>query len=666
VATKIVSFAEGTTQSRSQVVNIPNLKAITSITVNTGTVTHSISGDNVTVNVNGGNPTRQEYNPSGYTDTKTVNANGYFEEPATGCDSTIFYSVDGYTGTLSLTSCFFNSAPTVEDPDYYKGYYSGSVSKWIDTSSFTNYYAYTVTIEYTEYEVPNAPTVISPNGGESLTGLKPISWNKSIDNDTAQNLLSYYVQLSLNNGQSWREIIAITATNTDVISLNYDFSKETETNVAKIRIRAYDGARYGPWDESDGVFAIKHNIAPSTPTNLAPGGSTIDRSIVQRLSWKHNDAEQQSKAVVEWKLQNAVNWNTINVDSLNQYVDMSSGLFPAGEIVWRVKTYDQGGLESPYSDIAIFTAANPTNAPTITAPSTAVPVARPVIQWSSVGQTVYHLQILDSLSNVVWNTGEVDSTNKAVTNGVDLLNGASYKIKVRVKDSGGIFSEFAIKDISVSYTPPPKPGLTVTAGEGCLILDTSNPLPTGTQPNLVGNDVYKKVNDEWVLVAKNVQYQYRDYAVANESIYEYKLKANGDNGTSSESEVSAGSTSFKGVWLHQITDAEGTYYQFKFDGKGRSSNWEVENARLQFAGRKYPVIVSGETEFDSVSFALNLVTPEEQLALERIVKSRDIICYRDGRGRLLFGVFTRYPVNDEKYGQSVQLEIMRIDYQEGE
>lgn len=86
--------------------------------------------------------------------------------------------------------------------------------------------------------------------------------------------LQYQIQLSPDNGQTWKDIVALTAAG--VTSYTYDFTNEPETSLAKIRIRAYDGTSYGPWDESNGVFTIVHKTQIGTfKINTSTGILTI-------------------------------------------------------------------------------------------------------------------------------------------------------------------------------------------------------------------------------------------------------------------------------------------------------------------------------------------------------------------------------------------------------
>ncbi|TYR75587.1 hypothetical protein FZC79_10495 [Rossellomorea vietnamensis] len=596
------------------------------------------------------------------------------------------YNVSGALKTIYPTSGTFSSDSVYETVSggttLFRSYFQGSTLYTYQRSSYLSRYvrgSYIGTVKAEEDEYPadgrhtdgywytrtiiaDAPTLTTPNGGEAISSEYLIAWTAPTTG------LQFQIDLSTDGGSSWETIVSETEIDADTYS--YNFSNESESSVAKIRIRGKNGSSYTDYDMSDGVFTIQHNLPPNKPTNLSPSGTAVDRTIVQRLSWKHNDPninDTQSRADIQWRKQGNSTWNTATVRSNKEYYDFSSNVFPEGQIEWRVKTSDQVGIESPYSDIRVFTAAEATDAPTISSPGTTISVSRPNIQWSSTEQTAYQIVIDNTLGDTLWNTGTISTTwIRARTIGIDLVNGGQYVIKLRTKNNAGLWSEYAILNATVSYTPPPNPIINVDSATGHLVISNNNPTPNDTQPEVTRNDLYKHIDGEWVLISEDVSFIYRDYAVANGETYKYKIRAIGENGTFSDSEISEGSTTFRGVWLHDITSPEATVYNFRFDGGGRSSQWEVESAVMRFKGRRSPVVETGEMQDDIVSFSLTLLDTAQREALERLVYSRNILCYRDGRGRLVFGVITRLPLADEIWGgQTTSLEIMRIDYKEG-
>lgn len=514
---------------------------------------------------------------------------------------------------------------------------------------------------YIRTGIENAPIITSPNGGETVNEGFTITFS---DNKPKTDI-RYQIQLSLNNGGTWKDIVALTAVG--VASYQYNFKDEPSTSTAKVRVRAYDGQNYGAWDESNGVFTIQHNVAPTIPMNLAPSGTIIDRTKTNRLTWKHNDEDAQSRAVIEWRLQGTTTWNTITSNGAEQGYYINANGFPLGQIEWRVRTYDQQNLVSPYSNIAVFSSAEPASAPVIMLPISPVNISRPIVEWSGVAQASYQIVIEDGLGVVVWDTGEVVSGNKAVTVGVDLLNGGTYKIKVRLKDSSGLFSTFVEKTVVISYTPPPKPNVTTFTNQSGIQFSIENPAPSGTQPEITENEIHKLIDGNWVRIAPNVLSTYTDYAVASKEVVQYRVRALGENGTFSESDViNAVAPKLSGVYLHDVQDAETTIHHYKFDGQnGKSESLQREHAYRQFAGRKRPVIEYGAYANYQRQVTLNLV--RDDIGRERLfqfVNDGSVLLYRDGRGRKFYTTLPTVAINDIWYGNDVPLTLIEIDYRE--
>ncbi|MFC4768746.1 hypothetical protein [Effusibacillus consociatus] len=486
--------------------------------------------------------------------------------------------------------------------------------------------------------------------------------------------LQYQIQYSGDNGATWSDIVALTAAG--ATSYTYDFTSKPQTSTALIRIRAYDGSAYGAWDQSNGVFSIIHNTAPTAPTNLAPAnGTPVDRALVQRLSWQHNDPnapDPQSKFDLQWRLQAtpANPWNTVTQVTTNQYWDAPANTFPRGTIEWQVRTYDQAGLSGPYSAQQTFFAGDKPANPTITDPANngTVAIARPTVQWSSSGQTNYQLQIKQG-STVVWDSGYVVSTNKAVTVGTDLSNNTTYTANLRIKNADGLWSDYVTNTFTVSFTPPATPTITATAQTGYIAIAITNPTPTGAQPTVSGNDVYRrKVGDTaWTRIKTGVANNgtYNDYAVASGVTYEYYVRAQGSNTTYTDSTTASSSITLTGVWLHDVADPVGTLYNFQWDGDGRSSTWKPEGGLMKYDGRDLPVAEFGTMTEQSATVQLDLRKEDSDYAkLQTLIFGLGTLCYRDGNGRKIFGVVFELPENDQMWGRKTTIRVDAIDHEE--
>lgn len=120
-----VTIGEGAkdVSSLSKLVNIPNLKSVVKVKVNTGIVTHSINGDNVTLNASGGTPSRSINNPTKY--SKTVSN-----------------SLTSTTNSFALTNPYndgeYSSSGLAKNGN--SVYYGGSKSVSVDYISYSSRY----------------------------------------------------------------------------------------------------------------------------------------------------------------------------------------------------------------------------------------------------------------------------------------------------------------------------------------------------------------------------------------------------------------------------------------------------------------------------------------------------------------------------------------------
>lgn len=551
---------------------------------------------------------------------------------------------------------------------YVKGTYLTTVQAENGTYPFNGLhldgYWYTRSSEVNE--PPTKPVLLTPNGGEIITAPFLITWHPSTDINS-NTAITYQVELTVNNGRDWTRI-----GNVQTTELLFDFAGQPDTSTAKIRVRAYDGSLTSDWDESDEVFSISYNYPPNPPYDLKPTtGDIVDSEKTVRFQWVHSDpngSDPQSKFDIVWRLAGESVWNYISETTPRQYQDVPSFTLPVGEIEWQVRTYDQAGLVSEWSPIYVFTSGSkpetaawifPTHGQKIT-------VAKPVFQWSSNVQTAYRVILYDANDFILWDTGEVEGTTKAVTSGVTLEDGGIYSVSVLIRNPENFWSEESKVSFTTSYSPPPKPTLNVYPGDATVVVEIDNPVSTGLEPQTVSNEVYKLIENEWVRIAKDIPISgiFVDYAARSNVAEQYRVKAVGDNEGIQYSDIKNATMSFSGVYIHDTTDAELTVRQFKYDGSGRSSKWSSDYSMMKFKGRKMPVVEQSENEERVIEISLMIKDAEDLFALESLARSYNTLCYRDGRGRLLFGFIPGLSVNDErgKY-YSVNFNFIGIDYQ---
>lgn len=318
--------------------------------------------------------------------------------------------------------------------------------------------------------IPTAPVVTSPNGGEKFDGAHLITWTAATDGDTPQANLQYHVQYSGDNGSTWSDIVALTAPGaTDYL---YDFSAKAWTTGAKVRVRAWDGTSFGPWDESNAAFIVEHPVAPYAPALAAV--ETFDATSAQAMGWTFADVNPgDSQSAFQQRIyrvsDNALIHDTGKVASSAGNVVVPAGTLANGVNYQReVRTWDSTNLDGPYSARQAFsTSAKPTAAVTDPALDGAVvATASHLVKWSisdpeGQGQSAYKVRLLRNGASVL-DTGKVMSTSARSYLVPDLANLAEYTVEVTVWDGSGVRSLPATRTFSVAYPVPPAPTITVS------------------------------------------------------------------------------------------------------------------------------------------------------------------------------------------------------------
>lgn len=553
-------------------------------------------------------------------------------------------------------------------PSYYsRGTYIGPVIA--EDGTYPNNARHTDGFWYERTLLAENPTLISPNGGEVIDQNHTITWTNP------RSGLRTQVELTRDNGQTWTTLLS--RSSVDATSFTFNFVNTPESSLSKIRITSWDGDLAIGADDSNGVFTIRHNQAPFKPTLLDPVNRTIDFDTPYRFRWQHNDDGAQASAQVQYREYDTVNgyissWMTKDISGSEQETNImyDPGVGPGQRVrmEWRVRTVDQFGLISPWSDVGVYYIGSQPNAPVITSPEPIVNDARPIISWTFPSQVAYKLRIRDALGDLAFDSGTVNSTIRTVTSPIDFVNGAEYTIEIEAVDNIGLWSDIATLEVLVSYTPPKVPVTESFVLDGGVRLSWINPAPDEGEPEVVRNEVYKLINDEWLRIAFGEFRSFTDYDVASEEALIYKVRALGENGTFSDSpNIQQTAARITGMYLYDVLDPAGTIHHFKnVDAYTRAEEAETEHDFRHYAGRERPVLVYGEFEDMIVNADLYLISDEIGASkLRSYRKNRSVLQYRDGYGRKFYTSIPQLRLLEVTYGHKTELTFREIDYEGG-
>lgn len=187
------------------------------------------------------------------------------------------------------------------------------------------------------------------------------------------------------------------------------------------------------------------------------------------------------------------------------------------------------------------------------------------------------------------------------------------------------------------------------------------------------NQVYRRLagtQDSWRQIAElEVNGTFYDYNVASKVAYEYMV-AGITTPTFALSDPKTKAVDFKGLWLADPDDVEGTLHQWPY-GRARSSKQvTIASGAHHYAGRELPVIDYGLSREDVLTVEAEIPRGDnwewrtEVDKLEEFAALRRPVTLRDNRGRVLHGAITNFSTKDELWGTKASFSFTRLDKSE--
>ena len=219
------------------------------------------------------------------------------------------------------------------------------------------------------------------------------------------------------------------------------------------------------------------------------------------------------------------------VSTAQQHTVPASTLANAVAYQWRVKTWDVADAAGAFSSFQDFTTSGGGNV-TITSPATDNPggqiTSDYTIIWSVSGttQASYRIQaIRTSDGATLSDTGFVTSTaTSAVVQ--NLPTDTESRVQVTVRNAALAVSNPGTRLITPVYSSPEVPLLNLTQGDTYVQADVTNPPPTGDNPEVTVNHLFRRVvgGETWDFIGDMENGgSLRDYTAGAGVAYEYRV-----------------------------------------------------------------------------------------------------------------------------------------------
>ncbi len=388
---------------------------------------------------------------------------------------------------------------------------------------------------------------------------------------------------------------------------------------------------------------------PLKPTANEPNDVYINLDQDITLSWGYR-AEfggEQKAYKVEWRQQGASSWEEIEETTANNFCVVPADTFPAGNIEWRVYTYNEYDEESPVSDTLKFYAIGQPAAPSVYVEQSATPL----ITWDAAEQQLWQAQVLNG-DTVIYDTGEQPATvwQHRVD---DYLDDGDYNARVRARNAYGFWSEWGESGFIVSTAKPTKPTLTVAANnEYSITVSADYDTPTCL--------LYRRpIGGEYKLIGE-VDGAYSDYHVASKTRYEYMARAVNEDYSFADSQPKTGSVALPCSVISYGNTVLPLRNRLE-SGWGRDYNLANVQVISHYVGRSFPVV---ETEgFKSQSLSLNyFLTKDEMDTMQELIDA-PVILYRNDMGDMFTGTIGNVSYSEQlrsRRGYNATFDIQRV------
>lgn len=410
---------------------------------------------------------------------------------------------------------------------------------------------------------------------------------------------------------------------------------------------------------------VYEDVPPDKPTLIDPVSVYRDIKSVIRFRWQYNSrvGGVQKKYNLQWSDNNGLTWTTISKTTANTYYDMPANTLLSGNIIWRVRTYNEYDEVSEYSDTAAFFAMGAPLDPSIFITKTNS--AKPTIKWTADSQQVYQIQVLQN-SNVVYDTGNVASLLMFEHTVKQFLADGSYIARVRTKNEYDLWSSWVQTSFVITTAKPSKADFGVyNTKHGLLIMLTAIPA------NIAYMLIYRaeRSNDNYTCIAKlgPTEQQYEDLSVRNRQEYKYFIRAVTSTETYSDSDIKLGEPEFRYSLIAPVSDLTDVI-ELRYTKTvlpDRKQDMDLYGEQRHYSGRKYPVTEFREFISNILTVATRFRSFDEFNRLIQLIDKKETVLFRDRIGRKIYGSVLSFQAQENNFEAiDVSFALNEVDYDE--
>ena len=401
-------------------------------------------------------------------------------------------------------------------------------------------------------------------------------------------------------------------------------------------------------DPDDGWFTLNlaDMDATSTCNIVSPNNVAVNGAESISFQWQHvvTTGTAQTKADIQTGTNPEMLTDFATVEGASNIYTAPANSFGAGDLYWRVRTYNADGVAGAWSETAYIIVISASPVPLLSLERIS---PRPVIRWEALGQISFELEIMGAES-----ASQYGQTTRYEAKSI--LPDGNYTVRVRVQNKYSLWSPWAEAALPVTNSPGGSITLSaLAAANGDVSLSWSQGAFTG----------YEVLRDG-VVIARTDQAAYTDrWAVGQ---VQYQVRGIVDAaGNYSLSNAVALAVSVRTVQIAPVSGGDWLALPYTTtDIREVATSVSRAVTYQQFLGAQLPTATVSDAL--NISHQLSTALPWSQKAdadrLEAMIGQ--LVCVKDPRGERFVGVLGSYSKTSSRFYLAYSLTITPVDWEE--